>query len=201
MSQPGTHKNPIRVVKVGGSLFDWDGLPEAVTQWLASRPPAQNILIAGGGELADAIRHVASRYKTPEVAAHWLCVDAMSVSAQLLGAILRDRLRVITSWNIFRSLVASGGEDCVFDPREYLRAFEPQTKGTPLPRDWNVTSDSIAARVAIAIEARELMLLKSQDPPAGASPEELAQTGYVDQFFPTIAKDLSASVHYFNLRD
>ncbi len=47
---------PVRVIKVGGSLFDWEGLRTKLAAWLAAQSDCQNVLIAGGGKLADAIR-------------------------------------------------------------------------------------------------------------------------------------------------
>ncbi|MCA9240540.1 MAG: hypothetical protein KDA37_10085, partial [Planctomycetales bacterium] len=50
---------------------------------------------------------------------------------------------------------------------------------------WQVTSDSIAARVAEVLDA-ELVLLKAAPPPDGRRQDLdwLADAGYVDRWFP-----------------
>ena len=79
---------PIRVVKVGGSLFGFTEFVQAWNGWLAEQPPAVNVLIAGGGKLADVIREADAAWGLGEEAAHWLCVDVMGVSARLLATLL-----------------------------------------------------------------------------------------------------------------
>ena len=73
--------------------------------------------------------------------------------------------------------------------------------GTPLPERWNVTSDSIAARVARALNADELVLLKSVAWPDGDI-AEAARRGIVDEHLPRelrLAPNLQVRV--VNLRD
>jgi aspartokinase-like uncharacterized kinase len=85
----------------------------------------------------------------------------------------------------------------ILDPLPYLLAAEAATKFTPLPHSWDVTSDSIAARVAAELQA-ELVLLKSTPPPSDDLPAAAA-SGYVDPYFPTAAAGLQ-SVRFVNLR-
>jgi aspartokinase-like uncharacterized kinase len=55
---------------------------------------------------------------------------------------------------------------------------------------WHVTSDSIAAAVATACGAA-LLLAKSVPPPESrGSLASLAQAGWVDDYFPSVAADL-----------
>ena len=42
-------KSGLRVIKVGGSLFEYPSLAKALTRWFAQQPPMQNLLITGGG--------------------------------------------------------------------------------------------------------------------------------------------------------
>jgi aspartokinase-like uncharacterized kinase len=56
-----------------------------------------------------------------------------------------------------------------------------------------VTSDSIAARIAGILDAEELVLLKSADPPAQLQPP------YVDEYFVQAAEGLTC-VRSVNLR-
>jgi len=191
--------NIVRVVKVGGSLFDMPRLGERLQRWLDAQPPATNILVAGGGELANSIRELDRLHGIGELPAHWLCVRAMAVTARVLvdlmpNSALVDDLesaRQLTATRPFRS--------GIFDPMPLLMREEPKLPGVVLPHGWSVTSDSIAARVAELLSADELVLLKSNLPPCDGF-EEAAGANYVDEFFPNIAGQL-AGVRCVNLRD
>jgi aspartokinase-like uncharacterized kinase len=200
-SQSPRQSQPLRrrVVKVGGSLLDWPPLAESLTAWLAGQPPAQTLLIAGGGELAEAIRQADQLHGVGETAAHWLCVDALGVTARMLAAILGDsQVRVTDS---FPEVAAAVSDTLVFDPGPFLRAAEPMLPGEPLPHDWSVTTDSIAARVAECWPAEELVVLKSCDPGPWTEFADLAECDYVDRHFPTVARRLRSPIRFVNLRD
>ncbi|MCA9267823.1 MAG: hypothetical protein KDA41_05105 [Planctomycetales bacterium] len=189
---------PLRVVKVGGSLFSLPQLAESLHAWLSSRPTCMNVLIAGGGALADAVRQFDQTQSLGEEFAHWLCVDAMSLSAQTLARCLGVRL--IDRFAELQPFCAAGNElTCVFDVRKFLRHREPQCHGSSLPHGWHVTSDSIAARLAEVLQTDELVLLKSA--PAGDDDiVALSRRGYVDAYFPTAAR-FAPEVQFVNLRD
>lgn len=175
----------LRVVKVGGSLLDWPGLPAALRSWLAEQTPAVNVLLAGGGKLADAIRQADAAFGLGEEAAHWLCIDALGVTTKLLAAALDRNDSLVATLDALRQ------PDCeklvIFDPRDFLLLDEATTlPGDVLPHAWSVTSDSIAARLAQVLAADELVLLKSADPPMGATLADLAASGYVDGYFPAV---------------
>lgn len=175
-----------RVVKVGGSLFDFPRLPAALSHWLATQPPASNILVAGGGKFADAVRQIDETFTIGESEAHWMCIDLMSTTARLLASIVRPS-DLITQFGQLRGENKSNeDEPIVFDTSQFLRNIEPDLPGTRLAHNWSVTSDSIAARLAIVLQADELVLLKSSDP--------RTETGspFVDAFFPTISPELEA---------
>jgi 5-(aminomethyl)-3-furanmethanol phosphate kinase len=187
-----------RVVKVGGSLLDWVPLAAALRTWLAGQPPAFNVLLAGGGALADVIRRADREFSLGEEASHWLCLDALSVSAGLLALILRD-ISLVSGYDDLKADIARGEPGmAVFDPRAFLHDHESRLAGRTLPHDWSVTSDSIAARLATVLQADELVLLKSCDPPGG-SLSELAAAGYVDRYLPVAAAAIS-KVCVMNLR-
>ena len=193
---------PIRVVKVGGSLLDWPLLSDALHAWLSEQPPAANILLCGGGLLCDAIRRADAVHALGEEAAHWLCVDALAITARMLAAIVRD-------YPVADAVDPSAHSGAViFDPCHFLVEVEPRLPGCSLPHHWSVTSDSIAARLAEVLEADELVLLKSADPPAQGIPV----AGYVDAHFPVAAAawqqsltqrhrgTVQAMIRYVNLR-
>ncbi len=176
----------LRVVKVGGSLFDLPDLGQRLKTWLAEQPSAVNVLLAGGGELADVIRRADERHHLGDSASHWLCIETLGVSAEWLAAIAGAAL--IRSLEALSDSGQTGTTlTVVFDPRGFLRLQEPSLAGERLPESWQVTSDSIAARLATALAADELVLLKSGTAPAYERLEDLAEVGFVDRFFPQAA--------------
>jgi len=188
----------IRIVKVGGSLLDWPPLPQALLGWLDAQPPAASVLLCGGGALANVVRRADRDFSLGEEASHWLCIDAMWLTARLLGAMLHD-IRLVATFDTLVAVISKGqAATTIFDPREFLAAHEPDLPGRTLPHDWSVTSDSIAARLAAVVGAQELVLLKSSDPPV-ASLAELAAADIVDSYFPVAAAGLPG-VRIVNLR-
>jgi 5-(aminomethyl)-3-furanmethanol phosphate kinase len=187
---------PVRVVKVGGSLFDYGAFRLAWNRWLAEQPSAWNVLLAGGGPLADAIRTADRMWGLGEEAAHWLCIDALAVSARLLAAIVSESC-LEDSWDGLRQRLAECESDrpLVFCPVHFLRHVEQRLPGHSLPHNWNVTSDSIAARIATILNADELVLLQSADLPAHQRP----RPPYVDEYFARAAEGLDG-VRFVNLR-
>ncbi len=189
-------RQSVRVVKVGGSLFTFPSLATALEGWLENQTPAVNILIAGGGKLADVIREMDQRFSLGDEVSHWLCIDVLSVSAQLLATLLPSASCATTLADLREQLAVGTRETpIVFCPRHFMRVDEPAVGGVGLPHNWSVTTDSIAARVARAIGADELVLLKSADPPRDAD----SNADYVDPYFPDASKHIRC-VRTENLR-
>jgi hypothetical protein len=69
-----------------------------------------------------------------------------------------------------------------------------------LPHVWQVTSDSLAARVAIVAHARQLILLKSNEMP-NRDWVEASKLGYVDEYFGSMVKNAEFLVNAINLRE
>jgi aspartokinase-like uncharacterized kinase len=190
----------MRVVKVGGSLFRFGGLPAVLRDWLAAQAPAANVLLAGGGELADVIRRADQTFAVGQERAHWLCIDAMSVSARLLAALLPEAAWAAGLEQLRQAISRHDKQPLIFDAAEFLRKEEPSLGGSPVPHTWAVTSDSIAGRLAQALGAEELVLLKSAKPPLGATRRSTAAAGYVDQYFPAATRSVRL-VRCVDLRD
>jgi hypothetical protein len=68
-----------------------------------------------------------------------------------------------------------------------------------LPSSWGVTSDAVAARVAVAVGAGELVLLKSAPPPPGDA-AAWAACGYVDAWLPRVLAGTTVRVRGVDLR-
>lgn len=185
------------VVKVGGSLFQWSGLPAALNRWIAAEAPKRIVLIAGGGPFAELIRSADRQFELGEEPSHEICVELLAGTARLLAAILPTAART-DQWDELNGELTNQ-RLIVFDPVRFLQTIEPKHRD-PLPRNWTATTDSIAARIADLMSADELVLLKSASAPANHDFEQLAKSGYVDEAFPHFGAK-PPGVRFVNLRD
>jgi 5-(aminomethyl)-3-furanmethanol phosphate kinase len=183
------------VIKVGGSLFDWPELPRRLNAVLDKRRTAHQhlILLAGGGRAADFIRALDHTFALGDVAAHRLALRSLDLTAHVLAALVPD-LDMIDDL-AQREFVWNRKRMPVFAPRRFLEEHDPE----PLPCCWELTSDSIAARLAVHLEAAELVLLKSAPLPPGTDRRAAAGLGLVDPLFPEVSRGLRR-VLYLNLR-
>jgi aspartokinase-like uncharacterized kinase len=214
----------MRIVKLGGSLLTWAEWPNAFRRWLAIQPPLRTVVIVGGGGMVDVVRDWDRAHRLDPSDAHWLAIDAMSMTSRLAAHLLPearwidDLSALLTDGFPDQGEAPAGatgqrsrpvdakscGDDenlVILDPRQFLRNVEPTASGAHLPQSWDVTSDSIAARIADLLGSEELVLLKSYSlEPRAAKLDEMASAGFVDRGFPTFAAKLPL-VRLVNLRD
>ena len=155
------------VVKIGGGLLAHAKQFDATLKTVGTVTRTCRLLVVpGGGPFAETVREIDHRLDLSEDAAHWMAVLAMDQFAHLIVSRLPGSTLVTDPQEITAAL----REGClpVLAPSHWLR------KADPLPHDWAVTSDSIAAWVAGAVGARRLVLVK----PPGADGSRL-----VDDFF------------------
>jgi|SRR5579884_1177639 len=188
----------IAVIKVGGSLYDLPDLGPRLCRWLAEHCDGQRVvLIPGGGPLVEAIRQLDRYHGLGEETSHWLALRTLSVNAHFLASLLQacvigDVGELPRAWD--KGLLP------VLDLHEFARADESRTGR--LPHTWAVTSDALAARVAVVVQARHLVLLKSTTIPPGLDWREAGRLGLVDALFGEVLRDAPAdlSVRAVNLR-
>ena len=190
----------VRVVKIGGSLFDYPDLAAAWDQWLSRESKMMTVIIAGGGPYADLVRQWDKQLQLSEETAHWMCVTSMNITAALLHQRLPET-RLIDDWQALGEWVAPGNQQgsAVFLVESFLKTVEASLPGDSLPQTWEVSSDSIAARVAEVLSAEELVLGKSTSISAESDWQQRADEGFVDQYFPEIATRIPI-VRWVNLR-
>ncbi|HEX6984384.1 MAG TPA: hypothetical protein VF170_03355, partial [Planctomycetaceae bacterium] len=150
---------PVRVYKVGGSLFDWPELFGRLAALLASEP-GRPLLVSGGGAAADVVRDWDRVHRLGERRAHRLAVTSLRLGEAFLadglpgGTVVTSRDEAAAAW--------SAGRLPVLNVETFL-TDEEAAGAEPLPASWDVTSDSIAAWVAWRWPA-DLVLLKSATP-------------------------------------
>ena len=181
-----------RVVKLGGSLLECADLVERWSAWVAKQPQMQTLLVVGGGGLVDAVGELQQLH--PQITdkdAHWLSIRAMQLNAELIVGLLPDAEYVADTADFANRPRAAGL--FVIDPWSFMQA--DARSETPLAETWEVSSDSIAARLAVGVGAEELVLLKS------ALPADVRHLGdFVDVAFAETSRGLQ-SIRFVNLRD
>jgi aspartokinase-like uncharacterized kinase len=161
------------IVKVGGSLYDWPELGERLRAWLITLDVERVLLVPGGGGTADVIRTLDRVHHLGEDASHWLAIRALSLNARFLQTLLPDAELVVDP-------LAETPWLGVLDAFPFCAADEQ--RADHLPHDWRVTSDSLAVRVAVVLQAAELILLKSRDWTDDDWPDAM-EAGIVDAYF------------------
>jgi 5-(aminomethyl)-3-furanmethanol phosphate kinase len=157
------------VIKIGGGLL---GIPGALKEVCAAvgtvgRSEAV-VVVPGGGPLADLVRDLDRTIGLSADASHWMAILAMDQYAHLLAERIEGARLVEEPGAI--PAVLGAGRVAVLAPSRWLRAADP------LPHSWDATSDSVAAFVAGALDAKRLVLVK---------PVEVGRDG-VDRCFVTV---------------
>lgn len=183
---------PKVVLKLGGSLLNWPGLPVALAELAREFRHDRAVLIVGGGAMVDCLRDLDRIHDLGDQSAHELAIRVMEVSARAAVAMAPGQLVVSDSDGLARAWNA--GRLPVLVPGPLLDAHPGAVAAS-----WDVTSDTIAAQIASQLGAGHLLLLKSASLPPGSTREDAARLGLVDPAFPAAARVLD--VRYRNLRD
>ncbi len=204
----------VRIIKLGGSLLDLPDLASRLQRLIQSQPDSETLLIlVGGGKIVDAVRHYDQIHSIDNTASHWLCVDLMHSTAQLLQAVVPDLPLLADNRELssFVSAETKGAETkgaeteavvasevkkvAIVSPRCF---YSTTINAQALPIGWQTTSDSIGALLATMLRADELILLKSTD--AGrADVQDNMEQSLTDEAFDSVVPEW-LKVRIVNLR-
>jgi dihydroneopterin aldolase len=180
-----TLKRSLLVAKLGGSLAD---SPQR-DLWLAAFEAARNplIVVPGGGPFAREVRAAQIRTGFDDVEAHRRALHAM----ERFGALLADYSSrfVLAASRPDLAATLAGGRVAVWLPSAMALA------APEIPASWDATSDTLAAWLARACGARDLLLVKSCDVSPPVSLRARAAAKIIDPLFPDFAARSGARVH------
>jgi aspartokinase-like uncharacterized kinase len=143
----------LSVIKIGGGLASGPGVLDRVCRAVAACGCAHRILIVpGGGLFADTVREFDRAIGLSAGAAHWMAILAMDQYAHVLADRIPGAALIEEPGALLPALTSSGV--AVLAPSRWMRSADV------LPHSWEVTSDSIAAFVAGAVDAARLILIK-----------------------------------------
>jgi aspartokinase-like uncharacterized kinase len=163
------------VVRFGGSLLTRPGWPQDLLDLVGGLAGAVTIVV-GGGPLVDGLRVVDAAEPMPASVMHALAIEAMGVTGRLVAA--------ATGLAVATMPRATAGATVLDTPRWWATSHA----GSRLPAGWEVTSDSIAATVALEIAAT--LVLAKRVPPPVSDLVALAARGWVDAHFPAATAGL-----------
>ncbi|WP_309492560.1 hypothetical protein [Candidatus Hecatella orcuttiae] len=144
------------VVKVGGSLTEYPQALKKLCKTLSRLSHRHRLLIVpGGGPLADAVRALDRKFSLPPQTAHRMAVLAMDQFGLLLHSFI-PASHTVSRLEEVEILLGRCGLP-IFLPSRFTAASRL------LRASWDVTSDSIAAFLALRLKADKLLLLKDVD--------------------------------------
>jgi len=143
----------LSVIKIGGGLAAVPGALDRVCRAVAVAGCDHRILVVpGGGRFADTVREFDRTIGVSPDAAHWMAILAMDQYAHVLADRIPGATLIEEAGALLEALSPSGV--AVLAPSRWMRSADV------LPHSWEVTSDSIAAFVAGALDAARLILIK-----------------------------------------
>lgn len=143
------------VVKIGGSLLDYPGLSDWL-KLLCNYGAGKVVIVPGGGEFADQVRHQQSSWKFNDKIAHRMALRSMDQYGLMLTGTVKELSETLipasTPDEILNTL--SDSKIPVWMPTQMLDL------DASIPQNWDMTSDSLAAWLAGALDADHLILIK-----------------------------------------
>ena len=182
------------VVKLGGSLTS----SQALRGWLAVLARAgrgRAVIVPGGGPYADAVRAEQQRWGFDDSAAHSMALLGMEQYGHQLVAIGNQAASATFEPARTNTELRSALERGVVPV--FIGAHTAEGDAS-LPRDWSLTSDSLAVWLARGLNAAALALVKSvhvEETESGAA--ALVAREWVDARFPELLQDARFQTRLF----
>lgn len=166
------------IVKVGGSLALQPEKLRALCAKLESLSKTHRLVVVpGGGEFADSVRTLDSRFGLMQQTSHRMALLAMNQYGLLLADLLPNALLVEKLETIQETL--DSGKVPIFLPASYL--FSDNVLGNT----WDVTSDSITLYLAGKLHLSKTILVTDVDGIYSCDPKKFSEAKLI--------KKLSAS--------
>jgi hypothetical protein len=141
------------------------------------------LVVPGGGPFAETVRAIDALLEPGDDAAHWMAILGMDQYAHLLAA--RTPSADVVETAAEARATHETGRLPILAPYRWLRERDP------LPHSWAVSSDSIAAWIALDVGAPELILVKPVAGPVDA---------VTDPYFPRVLADAVAAGRRLRVR-
>jgi len=163
------------ILKLGGSLLT---SPKLLQQWLvlaSEQGQGQLVIVPGGGIFAEQVRSLQATFAYDDSTAHYMALLAMQQLALLFKGLLQELTIISQIADIAPALQQR--QVIVWSP------LASELDAHNIPASWDITSDSLAAWLAIQLGAKQLLLVKSTKLPKQYTCAQLVQQGILDPEF------------------
>jgi 5-(aminomethyl)-3-furanmethanol phosphate kinase len=178
------------VVKLGGSLSRSDALIKSLNSIEQNYPDRAVVIVPGGGVFADQVRLAQHRWQFDDNTAHSMAILAMQQMALLIKGLKDD-------FSIARSVADIQNQFS----RKKIVIWSPdivELDNAAIKASWDITSDSLAAWLAKALSATDLILVKSAIIDASLSLQQLAKQDIVDKGFCDFVRQAAFKIQVIN---
>ena len=161
------------VLKVGGSLAEDPASLMRLCQKLSVLAKNQRIVVVpGGGEFADIVRKLDKSYGLSDDVAHKMAILAMDQYGMFLSEIIPN--------SYFSFTLEEKGKGIL----PILLPSQLMFREDPLEISWDVTSDSIAAYIAVSVNAKKLILVTDVDGIFCEDPKQKLDAELIEELTP-----------------
>lgn len=169
------------IVKLGGSLAETADL-QSWLGVLACFGGGRVIIVPGGGPFADQVRRSQDQWTFNDRTAHRMALLAMDQYGLMMTGIRGD-LKAAASTEALERVLSQAGV-AVWLPSAMI------VDNPSIPESWDLTSDSLAAWLANALNAKMLFLVKPLQPAESViTAAKMSSRGWVDPMFPVMTAD------------
>lgn len=168
------------ILKLGGSLLSSPALMQYL-QLSCEKGRGQLVIVPGGGVFAEQVRITQKKWQYDDITAHTMAILAMQQMALLFQGLCPDLVLIDKVAAI--PLALQQQNVVVWSPL----AAELDAAG--VLASWDVTSDSLAAWLALQLSVSKLILVKSASIPEDMTLEQLSTSGIIDQAFTRLVRN------------
>jgi 5-(aminomethyl)-3-furanmethanol phosphate kinase len=178
------------IVKLGGSLSRADTLIKCLNSVEQNYQGREVVIVPGGGAFADQVRLAQHHWQFDDKTAHSMAILAMQQMALLIKGLKNDFFIARSVTDIRKQL-----------HRQKIVIWSPdiaELDNADIEASWDITSDSLAAWLAKALSATELILVKSATIDANLSLEQLAKQNVIDKGFCDFVRQATYKIQVVN---
>ena len=91
---------PLTIIKLGGSLFDFPDLSKRLLQFLDRHQFENPLIIPGGGKFADEVRKLDQRNNLGNALSHELGIRTLAISSRFVWCHFRSNEPELIQWEM-----------------------------------------------------------------------------------------------------